>query len=103
RRLIATVGERMEPDVVESAATSELGNGKPVVLMAVHTTWRYQAETVQPAAALPRAIHRRAQRGVVIEGPIRDGAADACQRLVHDPPRSDGQVADLRIALLTVR
>ena len=103
RRLVATVEKRMEPHRIQTAAPRQLGDGDGVILMAVHPARRDQPEAVQRRAAIACAVDRGAQRRVLEEAAVGDGAVDARQRLVDEASGADGEMTDLGVALLPRR
>ena len=103
RRLVATVEKRVKPHRVQAAATRELGDRDRMILMAVHATGRDQSEAVQRGAAIAGTVDRVAQRRVLVEAAVLDGAVDARQRLVDEPSGADGEMAHLGVALLAGR
>src|SRR5690348_12441290 len=62
-----------------------------------------ESEQVDVRPALLRPLKRPDQRGVLEQGSVRDRAVHPLEVLVEDAPRTDRQMADLRVAHLPGR
>ena len=102
-RFVTTVGERVKPHIVQSAALGQLRNRNRVLLMRVDAAGRHQPETVQASAARLGAIDGVTQRDVVEEAAVGDGSVDTRERLIDHAARADRKVSHLGVALLAAR
>jgi len=99
-RRVTTIQERVHVDPGDSARPRGLQQAEQVLLRRVHAARADQAHQVQRPSILACRVHRRDQHRVVDQLVPLDGAIDAYQVLVDDPPRADVGVTDLRVSHL---
>ena len=104
RRDVTAVGEGVHPRAVfEPGTLPQLEQRSQVVDMRVDAAGRDEPEEVHVAVPLLRAPESAEERLVLEQRAVLDGAAHANEVLEQDPPRSDRQVADLRVPHLPLR
>ena len=103
RRRIAAVEESMHDDILQAVFVCQPQQCEQVLFMAVNAAVRQQAQQMQAFAAGLGLVYRCQQVRIAEEVAGFDVVIDARNILAHDPPGTDVQVADFRVAELVLR
>ena len=102
RRGISAVEKRVQINLFHPATRGAFDRGEDMVLVAVHTARREQAEDVQGAPARGKRVKGLGEHGVLEKTTVFDGGGDAGQLLRDQAPTADVHVPNFRVAHLLI-
>ena len=93
----------MDIDFLRAAGSSQLRGRNNVVLVAVHTTGRYQPHEVDGAAALNGLVDGGAENLILLESAFFQVLVDTSQALIDHAPCAQVHMANFRVTHLPLR
>ena len=103
RRRVAAVEQGVDPDVPDTLTGGELDEGDEVAVVGVDAAGADQADDVEPPVVARGTPAGLEERGALVEAAVRDRGVDPREVLQDGFPRTEVEVADLRVAHLSGR